>query len=588
MSYLDEILEYAEQVTTGKVVACKMHVWSCQRFINDVKKWRTDDEYPFYFDEERAYKFVEWSRLFKHTKGVLAGKKIELHIIIKFITANIYGWYKKKNKYRRFKKMYWQVARKNAKSQLLALMGLYELLWFCGDEVTLILSAATKREQAMLIYEEAELMLDSCDSFKAGAHFTTTNSKITSVRHGSVMRCLNKEDRKKGDGLNPQMGLIDEYHAHETTEIYNIIQSGTVARPQALLAIITTAGYELHHPCYQIEYKLVRRLLDPEDSLNLDSYFAMVNELETNQTDETIEVGDRKVGPGELIDDIDDPDSWAKANPIAASYEVGRDNLKEIYEEALTDDTKMRDFLTKNVNVWINKSAFGYMDIARWNSCGVTFDEFLELVANNTERLAFVGIDLSARIDLTSVTFEFKGSDGKYYVHSHSFMPSDILRSKVQTDHVPYDIWVDKGFITLTEGNVVDPRHVKSFVMEAVALHGWVIEEVCIDPWGATQISNDFTDEGVEVVDVIQGMKTLAPPTKDFRDEVYASRVIHSSNPVLEWAMGNAVTKLDFNQNFMLDKSKSTQRIDPAAATMNAHSRCMSIEVKPQQRVFFL
>jgi phage terminase large subunit-like protein len=84
-----------------------------------------------------------------------------------------------------------------------------------------------------------------------------------------------------------------------------------------------------------------------------------------------------------------------------------------------------------------------------------------------------------------------------------------------------------------------------------------------------------MTDEGFTMVEIPQGIPTLGEPTKNFREEVYKGNVQHDGNPVLAWALSNAVTRQDHNANIMLDKSKAADRIDPAAALINAHVRGM-------------
>jgi phage terminase large subunit-like protein len=113
------------------------------------------------------------------------------------------------------------------------------------------------------------------------------------------------------------------------------------------------------------------------------------------------------------------------------------------------------------------------------------------------------------------------------------------------------------------------------YVKDTVLQNGWFIEAFCIDPWGALQISADLIDDGYTVVEIVQGMKTLSEPTKNFREMVYSGRVSYEKSPVLTWAVGNAVTRKDHNGNIMLDKDKSTQRIDPIAALINAHTQAM-------------
>jgi phage terminase large subunit-like protein len=540
------MIDYCHDVLSGEIIACQKHKWACQRFLRDIEREGTD-EFPYVFDEEKALRFLKWMTLFKHTKGKLAGKHIEPHPIQIFVFGNIYGWVHKDTGLRRFKKAYWQVARKNAKSQSLACAGSYESFAF-GESMAEVYIGATKTEQSKIVWNEIKAQIQGCDFLKG--RYKIAYGKIEHLKSGSFIAALSKDAGKTGDGLNVQCGIIDEYHAHPTSEIYDVLVSGMGARPQPLMMIITTAGFELNHPCYSVEYKYVSQLLDPNSPIENDEYFVMINELDKD-------------------DDIKDERNWEKANPILCSYEEGVNFLRGELKAALDVPEKLRNFLTKNMNIWVDMKDNSYMDMSKWAACCQDFDlsilEGLECV---------VGVDLSAKIDLTSVGFIFK-KDGKYIVLGHSFMPEDTLNQKRRTDKVPYDLWVQQGWITATPGAVVDYNFIKSYIKNFEQQYKVKVREICADPWNATQFMQDMEAEGYTVIEIRQGIQTLGGPTKDFREQVYSGNLIHNNNPVLTWAISNAVTRQDANENIMLDKSKSSERIDPIAAVINAHVRAM-------------
>lgn len=549
------IIHYCHDVINGKNIACQKHKWACMRFLSDVEREGKED-FPYIFDDDKALRFFEWMHLFRHTKGVLRGERIQPHEIQVFIFGNIYGWVHKDTGYRRFRKAYWQVGRKNAKSQSLAAVATYEQMAF-GENMAEVYIGATKTEQARIVWNEAEAMLKSCPELQG--KYKVAYGKITHLNSSSILRALSKEDRKTGDGLNPQCAIIDEYHAHDTDEILNVLDSGMIARSQPLTMIITTAGVNIASPCHRVEYHYVNRLLDPSDPAMNDSYFAMVNELDKDEE-------------GNLIDDIRDEQAWLKPNPIAASYPEGLKNIRDRLKEALEKPEMMDDFLTKNMNVWVNQKEKSYVRMDRWAACGESEENpFPDLQGY----IGYLGSDLSMKIDLTSVGFVFPLGDGRYAVMSHSFMPEDTLASKEKTDNVPYSLWVRQGWITLTPGSVVDYNFIKAYVKRTVEENGWNIRENCYDPYNATQFAQDMEAEGFEAVEIRQGINTLGEPTKNFRDLVLEKKIIHNNNPVLTWAIGNAVTRQDHNLNIMLDKDKSRMRIDPIAAVINAHVRAM-------------
>lgn len=544
MSLIERIYNYAVDIVERKIIACKKHIRACQRFLDDIERIQ-DDDFPYTFDGEELYKFYKWSNMFKHTKGVLAGQRIELTDFQLFIAGNIFCWKRKDNGLRRFRKAYIQLARKNAKSQLLALIASYSC--FLSDEQEECYIAGWGREQSSIVYNEILSQIQSCDLLKG--KYKDSYGRITHLKSGSVIQPLSKEARKTGDGKNPSIAVIDEFHVHETSEIYDVIVSGMVARKNPLIVIITTAGFNLSRPCFT-EYKYVSQILDEHSPIENDEYFVMICELDKD-------------------DDIKDERNWIKANPIVATYEEGMNFLRSELKAALDVPEKMRNFLTKNMNIWVDMKENGYMDMSKWAMCGQDFDmsiiEGLECT---------VGVDLSAKIDLTSVGFIFK-KDGKYIVLGHSFMPEDTIQQKKRTDKAPYDLWVKQGWITTTPGAVVDYSFIKSYIKSIEQQYNVRVREICADPWNATQFMQDMEAEGYTVVEIRQGIQTLGAPTKDFREQVYQGNITHNNNPVLTWAISNAVTRQDANENIMLDKSKSSERIDPIAAVINAHVRAM-------------
>ena len=555
MTLTDELIQYSKDCIADTRHVCQKHRWACERFLNDLKKSGTK-EFPYIFDEEKALRFFEWAALHKHTKGVLAGEPIEFTPIQRFIFGNVYGWVHQNTDLRRFRKAYWQVARKNAKSQSLAIVGDYELMAL-GEPMSEVYIGATKSMQAKIIYNEVVAMLKRCPLLKGKWH--ESYGVIRHPKSDSILRALSKDDGKTGDGLNPQCGLIDEYHAHPTDEILEVINTGMVARRQPLLFIITTAGTNFGGPCYRVEYPLVEKILDPSLDFDVADYFCMVNELDRDQE-------------GNLIDDVKDDECWVKANPIAATYPEGLANIRSKLASALESPEKMESFLTKNMNLWVNQSAMSYMDMAKWKERG----SITEIPVDLYGRPAYVGIDLSKRIDLTAagiiIPIDVDGTV-QYVTRAHGFIPEDTVAVHEKTDKVPYRAWAKAGYLTITPGDVVDYRFIESWIHETTDDLGVNVKELCYDPYNATHFAQDFDAQGITTVEVRQGMRTLSEPTKAFREEAYRGNILHEPNPLLDWAISNAVTKRDHNENIILDKEKSTNRIDPIAAVINAFSR---------------
>lgn len=544
MSLEQRLMDYVYDILEGKIKACKKHIWACERFIKDLERAQ-EDECAFYFDIEKLYDFYEWAKEFKHFKGILAGKPIELTDFQLFVAANIFCFLNKEDDTRRFLRVFIELARKNAKSQFLALIGSY--ITFLSDQQEECYIAGWDRQQSSLVYNDILKQLQASEMLKG--KYKDSYGKITHFRSGSIIVPLSKEAKKTGDGTNPSLGIVDEYHAHDTSEIYDVIDSGMGARQNTLMFIITTAGFNLNGPCYK-EYQYASQIVDPENVIENDEYFVIICELDEG-------------------DDIKDEKNWIKANPIVATYEAGMKKLRSDLKVALEQPEKMRSFITKRMNRWLSVRQNGYMDLAKWNDCKTTKDRPMpDLVG----KVCYVGTDLSKKIDLTSITFIFPIGN-EFALKHHSFMPEDTFQERMNKDKVRYDKWVEDGYLTLTPGAVVDYDFIQQHIKNEEKKYKWTIKEIDYDPYNATQFAQSMQADGYEPIEIRQGIRSLGEATKDFREMVYKKRIYHDGDPVLSWAVGNAVTKSDAQDNIMLDKAKSTERIDPLAATITGFVR---------------
>lgn len=544
------IVQYAKDITLGKEKACKAYKRCAKRFLNDLKKQTANVSVgfqkkvvPIYFDKRELVRVNEWAKLFRHVKGVLAGQPINLTPFQLFIVGNIFCW-KKENGKRRYKKVYIQVARKNAKTQLLAIISSY--FAFNSSQMEEVYIAGWGRDQSDKCFKETVNQLKGAegDIFKYQSNWDDSYHKITFHRNGSSIIPLSKEARKTGDGSNPSLAIIDEYHCHETNEIVDSLTSGDVARDDALLVFITTPGFNLNSPCYK-EYEYASSVLDENTVVENDEYFSVIMELDSKE-------------------EIDDPEMWIKSNPIVCSYPEGQSNLYLKYTEAVDDPTKLRSFITKNLGLWIDSKDKKFMDNEKWKNAKIQMPDI-------TGQRVYIGTDLSNKIDLCSHGFEFPDLN---FVMQHSFLPEDILWEKIKKDKVPYDLWIKQGYITKIDGAVIDDDVIIGWLEDFCKDYELSVQEVCFDPWSARQYAIEMENRGFTMVEIRQGLKTLSEPTKNFRAKIYKNELHHSGDPVLQFAVNNAVTR-DSNGNIMIDKDKSEQKIDPLAAVINAHCRAM-------------
>ena len=133
------------------------------------------------------------------------------------------------------------------------------------------------------------------------------------------------------------------------------------------------------------------------------------------------------------------------------------------------------------------------------------------------------------------------------------------------------------GYITATPGNAVDFDYIEDYILRMRDKYD--ILEVCLDPWNATQLESHLIDEGMKVVEVRQGFKTLSEPTKELGITIEERKLIHFDDPILKWAVGNTVVTFDENGNVRPNKAKSINKIDPAMALIIAHTRAYTHEL---------
>lgn len=537
-----EIVDIKERVMSyvkSERKACIKDVQGIKRFLKFINDKR------YYVDWKLVMMYNRWSGMFTHSKGVLAGQPISPTDWQLYLVTNLLALKRVSDDTRAFREAYIQIARKNAKTQLSSTI--LSFIAFLSDEQEEIYIAGWSREQSNLAYGETLRQVSNVDMLKG--KFSDSYNMIRVFKNGSIIKALSREARKTGDGTNPSVTLIDEYHVHETDEIVEVQKTGMVARQQPLLIYITTAGLNTSSPCKEM-YDYCSRVLDPEQDTENDSLFIDIHELDKD-------------------DDITDESNWIKANPIIATYQAGMESLRQSLKIALDRPDKMRDFMTKNLNLWVDHSKDGYMNLRKWNEQAVS-DEAVEEILKNGN--VYVGVDLSMTTDLTSVSL-VGVYRGQYAVKQVSYIPEDKYKERMTTDKFRYDLAVDNGVLKLTEGSIVDYEVMQADVLNYCKEYN--VKEVCYDKWNATHFANALEAIGITVVEIPQRIAQLTEPTKGFRRSVYDKKLVHTHDSLLKWCMSNAITKSDDQENMMISKKVSRNRIDPIAATLNAYARAM-------------
>ncbi|WP_055070708.1 terminase TerL endonuclease subunit [Clostridium massiliamazoniense] len=348
-----------------------------------------------------------------------------------------------------------------------------------------------------------------------------------------------------------------EYHQHETTEFYDLGYGANTK--ESLLMIITTAGVDLTFPCYTQEYEFCTNILNHSIDVDNDNYF--VDILEIDKKEEVTNIR-----------------SWKKANPIRMTYAEGVDKIQKAYKVAMQIPEKMPGFLTKCLNLWVQAKENGYMDIEKWKKC-----EVKELPINTEGMSVWVGFDMSTKIDLTSVAFIIPYLDKgikKYIISTHSFIPNrERLQERTLKDKVSYEAWEMNGYLSVTDTQIINQKLVWEYAKKVCDENKWSIAGLCFDENNASQMMLDLEAEGYRVYSVPQSHRSLSEATCSFREQVYEGNIVYTKNPLLNFAMSNAVVTTS-NQKVKVDKDATKFKIDPVDAILVSFKFAMYYEVE--------
>jgi phage terminase large subunit-like protein len=552
-SQTDETTAYARAVVAKEIVAGRLVRLACRRHLNDLK---TGHRRGLFFDAPAAqYRIAFYPSFLVHSKGEWARKPYELSPWQKFVVGSVFGW-KRADGTRRFRYVYEEVPRKNGKSTKLAGVGLDMLV--CDEEPGAeIYAAATKRDQARIIFDEARRMVAMSSELAAEIRRFKLNLSVDAT--GSKFEPLSSDDRTL-DGLNPHCVLIDELHRHKTRALLDVLDTALGARRQPLLWIITTAGDDDPESVYSSENDYAIKVL--EGIVEDDGLFAYIA---------TIDKTDR----------WDDPASWAKANPNLG-ISVKLDDLDRQARKAAKSPGALVAFKRLRLNVR-TAALDRALDMAQWarNSRGRFDPDKLE------NRRCFAGLDLSSKIDITAFVKLFEpDDDGIMRVACRFWMPADTIEERADRDRMPYRRWVEEGWIEATPGNVIDHAEIKAAILND-AKH-FEIESLAYDPWNATQLAVELNDGGVEAVEFIQGMRSYTAPTKELQALIADRKLDHGDNPVLTVMASNLKVQRDKNLNEMPHKAYSTGRIDGISALVMALGRRMTVAMRGEPNVFYI
>ena len=577
--------EYINKVINKELPVCQAAFLAVKRHLDDIEKSKNND-YPFYFDEDEAKRPITFIQSLVHTKGEWANHNIILESWEQFIIASIFGWRRKENKLRRYKKAYVQVSRKNGKTTFASGIGNY--CFFCdspaeaGVEIYYI---ATKKDQAKIAWSESERQIRKAKALNKEAITYKQTSTITKKKDTASKSKPLGQDSNTEDGLNPHLVIVDEYHAHPDNELLNVLESGMGARRQPLTFIITTAGFDKTSVCFS-EYEYAKQIL--QGSLNNDEYFCIIYEPDSikdiwifmSEYKEKLNNNEDTKKQEEIINNI-----IFQANPNL-NVSVKDSYLKSRLFEGLDKPVQRTDILTKNLNVWTQASEV-WISSDRWTK------SYLHQNINISElkgKRACIGLDLATTRDIASYVLCFDSIDnGPYILLPRFFMPKENIRQRSKEDRVPYELWASQGLITLTDGNIIDFDIIESSILQDSAY--FEIIEIAYDPWKAIEIVTHLESEGFKMEQVRQSFAVggLSEGTSLFEKTIDERKLLHGNNPVLNWMISCCEVKTDGRDNYLPvkpDRRRTYKRIDGVVASIMALHRVIKNHFEDTKSIY--
>lgn len=535
--------KYAELVKSGKISAPIYVHQAIARHESDLK--RTD----IYFDKNAGARVLQFFSILKHTKGKWAGEYFNPMLWQQWLLYVLFGW-KNLDGTRRFTKGYFEVPRKNGKSTLMAGMGLYMFL-ADGEKGPEIYSGATGKKQAKIVFTEAHGMVQNNPDLKKYVDIYTHHLKVK----GDSVSVFEPVSREAGnlDGLNPSCAIIDEYHAHKTSAIYDVFQSALGSRVNPLQLTITTAGFNKGAPCYQFRKTCINVLKGKkkDDSLFIMIYAADENDIEKWHT--------QKV--------------WKKVNPSLGVSKSMR-YMKNEFTTAKNDVGYQPNFKTKHLNIW-NDGETTWIESSKWDAAAKKLNDYH---LKNWQCVG--GLDLASTRDITCYGLLFINGDDVFW-KPYFFVPEETVSIRSKADGVAYDTWVREGWLLTTPGNVTDYNFIRKFVnMQA---DKYLLTSSAYDRWNSSQLVSDLISDGATFSPYAQSTAHMNLPTKEVDRKLSNGTLTHDGNPVMSWMISNVEMMTDSAGNIKPDKKKSEEKIDGVVSLVMAMGEWMTGDEEEQK-----
>lgn len=511
--------QYVDDVLSGKQVAGNLIKLACQRFNGFLER---DD---MFFDEEEVDKCIGFYGALKHFKGKSANQPFTLRPFQEFMIASILGFKWKSNSNRVCREVYIQTAKKMGKDCWLAGLALY-LLMCDGEASPEVDLLANSREQTSILFEYINTFASQVDPNQK--YMKRYRNHIDTPINKGRIKCYSS-DASKLDGINPSVWCIDEFHEASSRAGYDNLKSATAMRTSPLGVVITTSGFNLFSPCYEL-YKLCVEVLNGVKKD--DTQQAFIFQLDDG-------------------DDWTDPKNFEKCQPNL-NYTVTEEFMLGEIQKAKNDPTAEVGVKTKTFNIWV-QSKMVWIPQEKAVKCMRDVD-----IKDYSGYTAYIGVDLSAVNDLTAMSLLVPLGDDRYFLKSYAFLPEETIREHPNREL--YRKFVNDGDLIITPGNTTDYDYITTQIHKLSQMFN--ISGIFYDQYNASMWAIQCTELGYNMQPVSQGLLSFNEPTRKMEEWILNDRLIIHKSALFLWCLGNCALKEDWNNNRKCVKSNANSKID--------------------------
>lgn len=522
----DQATAWAREAAAGRIVCGRLVRLAAERHLRDLARKELR------WDSERAERAIRFFGRLKHSKGKWAGQAFTLSPWQAFIVGSLFGWLNADGT-RRFREAYEEVPRKNGKSTKDAGIALL-MAFFDSEAGAEVYVAATKREQAKIVWGEAKKMVEQTELRK---RVTVLQGNLS--RDGSKLEPLGA-DADSTDGLNIHAAIVDELHAHKTSAMVDVLRTATGARTQPLIKYVTTAGKDRNSICWQM-HEYGRQVL--EGTVEDDGVFVFIACADEG-------------------DDWREELTWRKANPNYG-VSVNPDDLRLKARRAENMMSARHAFLQLHLNIWPHKVET-WLPMEQWNApSGVAH------LAETDGRRVYVGIDMASPRDLVCAAFVWEPDEsGAIDVALRAWLPEAALRSEdgEQTERQRVlQGWVEEGLIVPTDGNKLAADRIGDDLVAELSQHD--LGEIGLNAAVLRELETRLQEEfGAEaIVNVTYSAVSLSAACKDLEARVAGGKLRHAGNPLLRWTAEQVAIVEGRDETIRIDREGSVEKVAIAA-----------------------